>query len=102
MQSLFVLTGNEAVMLQLSVRANPRNMLFTHSVPSVNWMKEMVSCFSPRRLGYSGYPWHQSTQGALNEADRAEVATMNIDHMNSITKHEVACCMTNTLTDMRQ
>ena len=36
---------------------------------------------------------------ALNEAD---LQNLNIDHMNSITKNEVACRVTNTLIDTGQ
>ena len=96
---MFILMGNEAIMLQLSPWADPCNMLFMHCMPSVNCMKEMVSWCSSRRIGYSKYPRHQSPQGALNEAD---LQNLNIDHMNSITKNEVACRVTNTLIDTGQ
>lgn len=67
-QSMFILTGDEAIVLQLSLRADPCNTLFMHCMSSVKCMKEMVLWCCSRRIGHSKYPWHQSPQGALNEA----------------------------------
>ena len=62
-------------------------------MPSVKWLKEKVSRFSPRRIGFFRYPWHQSPHGALISRS-AKIAIVNIDYMNMITKNEVGCCMT--------
>ena len=90
---MFILIGNEAIVLQLSLRADPYNVLFMRCIPSVKCMKEMVSWCCSRRI------WHQSPQGALNEAD---LQNLNMNHMSLINKNEVACRVTNMVTDTRQ